>query len=245
MSEESFRENYNIKNYDVPLFTVDMVIFTVEAQDLKVLLVQRTAAPFKNTWALPGGFCDLKVDTSIEDTAFRKLREKTGITSPYLEQVETIGNATRDPRGWAVTTLYFALIDFSAILNDGQSGSEPMQWVSVDEAQQMGLAFDHHVLLSRALGRLKTKTQYTSLPIGLMPDEFTLSELQSMYELILGGKVQSKSFRRRLEASDILKQTGEMRPTSRRPAALYRRSGSFENNYVFSGLLDSKPSNGG
>jgi len=115
MIEEDFLKSYNAKDYDAPLCSVDMAIFAVENEQLKVLLIKRDQHPHKGLWALPGGFSDLKRDSSIDATAHRKLAEKTGVQTPYLEQVESIGNATRDPRGWSVTLLYFALLDFEAL----------------------------------------------------------------------------------------------------------------------------------
>lgn len=236
MTEEEFLKSYDIKAFDAPLCTVDMTIFAVEADSLKVLLVRRNEHPFKNLWALPGGFCDLVTDKTIEETAHRKLFEKTGIQSPYLEQVESVGNAVRDPRGWAITLLYFALIDFSTLKETYQNKNA--EWVNVGDALQRDLAFDHHTLLRKSLNRLRSKTRYTALPIRLMPDQFTLTELQTLFELILGGPLQKKSFRRRIEASGILTETGEMRPTIRRPAALYRRSSKYSDDFIFPGLLD-------
>ncbi|MEK7741074.1 MAG: NUDIX hydrolase, partial [Pseudomonadota bacterium] len=113
-SEQEFLSNYNKKDYESPLLTVDMAIFSVDAGQLQVLLIKRSNFPQKDKWALPGGFVDLSKDQDLMATAHRKLVEKTGLQSPHLEQVATVGNATRDPRGWAVTALYFALIDFKA-----------------------------------------------------------------------------------------------------------------------------------
>ena len=240
MTESDFLKNYNPKDFDAPLCTVDMAIFAVEEAALKVLLVQRNEHPYKGRWALPGGFADLKRDSSIDATAHRKLIEKTGINTPYLEQVESIGDAMRDPRGWSVTLLYFALIDFDALgpKNELVTGSEKTQWILIDEALKCELAFDHALLLRKALNRLRNKTRYTALPISLMPKTFTLTELQTMFELILGSSLQKKSFRRRLEASNLLIETGEMRATARRPAALFKRSDSFKSDHIFPGLLD-------
>ncbi len=236
MTESEFLKSYNPKDYDSPLCTVDMAIFAVEDGELKVLLIQRDEHPFKNRWALPGGFCDLTNDATLDATANRKLFEKTGIKSPYLEQVETIGNATRDPRGWSITLLYFALIDFETL--DLSPQTQDAQWLALSDALKLELAFDHKALLQKAINRLRNKTRYTALPISLMPDIFTLTELQSMFELILGSPLQKKSFRRRMEASGLLVETGKMRPTARRPAALYKRSKSFEEDHIFPGLLD-------
>jgi len=236
MTEEEFLKSYSSSDFNAPLCTVDMAIFAVENEELKVLLIKRTDHPHKNRWALPGGFCDLKNDADISQTAHRKLFEKTGVTSPYLEQVESVGNASRDPRGWAITLLYFALVDFQSLK------SEPpgkfTQWFSLTEALKSDLAFDHDILLRKAVNRLRHKTRYTALPISLMPDAFTLTELQNMFELILANPLPTKSFRRRVEASGLLAETGEMRATARRPAALYTRSESYTDDHIFPGLLD-------
>ena len=238
MTEAEFLKSYNPREFDAPLCTVDMAIFAVESGELKVLLVKRSEHPHKNRWALPGGFCDLARDPNIDATAHRKLFEKTGIKSPYLEQVETIGNADRDPRGWSITLLYFALIDFETI--DIEAHSEGAQWIPIRDALGCNLAFDHQTLLRKAINRLRNKTRYTALPISLMPKNFTLTELQNMFELILDSTLQKKSFRRRLETSALLVETGDMRPTSRRPAALYERASSYKEGHIFPGLLDVK-----
>ena len=236
MTESDFLRRYNPKDFDAPLCTVDMTIFAVEDGDLKVLLIRRNEHPEKDRWALPGGFSDLQKDSSIEDTAHRKLLEKTGIESPYLEQVESIGNATRDPRGWSITLLYFALIDFETVKLDTQN--EDTQWLSTKEALEIDLAFDHSSLLRKALNRLRHKTRYTALPISLMPEKFTLTELQTMFELILDTELPKKSFRRRIETAELLIDTGKMRRTAKRPAALFRRSKTFTQDHIFPGLLD-------
>jgi len=236
MTEDEFLKSYNPKDYDAPLCSVDMAIFAVDAGELKVLLINRGEHPYKTRWALPGGFADLVNDATIEATAHRKLFEKTGIISPYLEQVESLGNASRDPRGWSVTLLYFALIDFAA--QDVTASVEGVKWMSIEQALRLNLAFDHEVLLRKAINRLRNKTRYTALPISLMPEQFTLTELQNMFELILGSTLPKKSFRRRMEASNLLTETGQMRPTARRPAALFKRSKSFTEDHIFPGLLD-------
>lgn len=235
-TEEDYLRGYSAQDFHAPLCTVDVAVFGVDDGVLKVLLVRRRDHPFRDCWALPGGFPDLSGDSDIAQTAHRKLREKTGLDAPYLEQVESIGNATRDPRGWSVTLLYFALLDFAkvgALVDD-------TEWVAVDEALARPLAFDHVTLLQTARTRLQSKTRYTALPMRLMPEAFTLSELQQVCETILGHSLEKKSFRRRLEKTDILTETGEMRPTSRRPAKLYRISGTHRDDFVFPGMLEAR-----
>ncbi|MFI7961200.1 NUDIX domain-containing protein, partial [Acinetobacter baumannii] len=147
-TEQEFLASYDRRDYDAPLLTVDMAIFSVFNGQLQVLLIKRPNFPAKDQWALPGGFADLKHDQDLMATAYRKLVEKTGISSPYLEQVASVGNAKRDPRGWAVTILYFALIDFNAYQH--QALAEYSEWIPVAKAQDLALAFDHNELLSLA-----------------------------------------------------------------------------------------------
>ena len=109
-TEASFLENYNIHAFDIPLTSVDMTIFTIDNDRLKILLVKRAQLPAKGKWALPGGFINLEEDTTLKDTASRKLKEKTGVNVSHLEQVATYGSKNRDPRGWSVTIVYMALI---------------------------------------------------------------------------------------------------------------------------------------
>jgi len=221
-TELSFLENYDIHEFDIPLTSVDMSIFTIENDVLKVLLVKRAQFPAKGEWALPGGFINLKADDTLNDTASRKLQEKTGVEISHLEQVATYGSASRDPRGWSVTIAYMALISNKNITLASDESSEEVVWLPIEEIQHnYQLAFDHNVILEESYQRLKSKVQYTSLPINLLPKVFTLSELQKTFELILGYAIEKKSFRRRLLAADIIAETGEMRIGSNRPAKLY------------------------
>ncbi|NIB43606.1 NUDIX hydrolase [Pseudomaricurvus alkylphenolicus] len=222
-TEKAFLESYDIHDFDVPLTSVDMAIFTVRSEKLQVLLVKRAQHPALGQWALPGGFIDLKLDKTLMDTAKRKLYEKTGVRIPYLEQVETFGSQGRDPRGWSVTISYLALIPSDHITLGKDDSSEQVAWVPVDEAEdQYPLAFDHNRILEACHQRLRSKVQYTSLPVNLLPNEFTLTELQQTFELVLGNTVEKKSFRRRILDADILEATGNMKTGSNRPAKLYR-----------------------
>jgi len=222
-TQASFLESYNIHEFDIPLTSVDMTIFTIENETLKVLLVKRAQFPAKGEWALPGGFINLKTDQSLNDTVSRKLEEKTGVNISHLEQVATYGNAKRDPRGWSVTIAYMALISNKNITLMTDESSEEVVWLPIDEIKkEYQLAFDHNSILEDSYQRLRNKVQYTSLPINLLPKTFTLSELQKTFELILGYAIEKKSFRRRLLAANIIEETGEMRVGSNRPAKLYR-----------------------
>ncbi len=219
-TEQEFLASYDRRDYDAPLLTVDMAIFSVFNGQLQILLIKRPNFPAKDQWALPGGFADLTHDQDLMATAYRKLVEKTGIASPYLEQVASVGNAKRDPRSWAVTILYFALIDFNAYQQ--QTLAEYSEWVPVAKAQDLALAFDHNELLNLALERLTSKTRYTALPASLMPELFTLTELQTIYEIILGQSLDKKAFRRRMIEAGAVEETSESKIVGKRPAQLYR-----------------------
>ena len=221
-SEQEFLSNYNKKDYESPLLTVDMAIFSVDASQLQVLLIKRSNFPQKDKWALPGGFVDLSKDQDLMTTAHRKLVEKTGLQSPHLEQVATVGNATRDPRGWAVTALYFALIDFKAFQQIATEQNEYSEWISIAEAKKLDLAFDHLQLLDMAVDRLSSKARYTALPVSLMPQLFTLTELQQIYEIILGQSLEKKSFRRRMIEAGAVEETNQTKIAGKRPAQLYK-----------------------
>ena len=222
-SESDFLSHYNIHDFDVPLATVDISIFRLSQDKLEVLLVKRAQHPAKGSWALPGGFIDLQKDTSLEVTAYRKLKEKTGVEAPYLEQVMTCGNRSRDPRGWSLTVVYLALISRDDIQVVKDSSSEDIAWVSYPEIlENYSLAFDHKQLLESCYQRLKSKVQYTSLPVNLLPESFTLTQLQKTFELILSKPIEKKSFRRRILEAGILEETGAMKTGHSRPAKLYR-----------------------
>jgi ADP-ribose pyrophosphatase YjhB (NUDIX family) len=212
--------------FERPLCTVDVAIFTVRSSTLQVLLVRRPlnpGDPFPGQWALPGGFVDTTLDKDIEDCALRKLREKTGVAAPYLEQVGSWGNATRDPRGWSATHVYFALIPSVEVELRAGGNASDSRWAAINgDTLHEKLAFDHSSLLRTALARLRSKVEYTSLPAFLMPQEFTLTELQHMYEAILARELEKKAFRTRLLAADMLDQVPRMKSDTNRPAQLYR-----------------------
>ena len=233
ISEKQFLINYNIHDFDIPLTSVDMSIFSVIDDALNVLLVKRGQHPALGKWALPGGFIDLKKDKTLGDTARRKLKQKTGVDTPYLEQVESFGGAKRDPRGWSVTVAYLALINSEEFkLASHDKSSDEVAWVPVETViKEYQLAFDHLDIVLTCYERLKGKVQYTSLPVNLLPDEFTLTELQQIFEIILGTNVEKKSFRRRISDADILEETGSMRTGSNRPAKLYKVKPDGKNHY--------------
>ena len=223
ITEAQFLDQYNAKDYDSPLMTVDIALFTLHESTLQVLLVERGDHPHKGRWALPGGFIDLSSDTDLHGTAKRKLREKTGVDVPLLEQVATVGNAHRDPRGWSVTALYMALVSHAPTAEFIDSVADA-RWWPIDKINTLPLAFDHTELLRLARERLKNKTAYTVLPIHVLKQPFSLTQLQQAFELLMDAKLEKKSFRRRILNAEILEEVGEGVPEGGRgrPTALYQ-----------------------
>ncbi len=200
---------------------------------MQVLLVKRDDYPFKHQWALVGGFIDLKNDRTLEDTAKGKLAEKTGVETSYLEQCMTIGNKNRDPRGWSVTTVYFALLPYEQIKLKAGKGAVDIKWSIVTDNKVIeDLAFDHNLILEQAIDRLRNKVLYTTLPAYLMPELFTFRDLQTVYEIILDRQLEVKSFRRRIDKANILEATSQTRQDAKRPAKLYRLKDNV-NPYFF------------
>lgn len=218
-----------------PLLSVDTVIFTIRDNRLQVLLVKRAkipdkeiSYPYQGNWALVGGLVDIARDPDLEASALRRLQEKTQVISPYLEQLQTFGSGSRDPRKWAATVVYFALIPSAGVNLIAGPRVDVVQWWPVEEALGEDLAFDHGMILTRALERLRAKVEYTSLPVSLLPETFTLPELQRTYEIVLNRRLDKSAFRKRLFAADFLEEVNATRPSGKRPAQLYRRKSDID-----------------
>jgi len=200
-----------------PRVTVDIVIFTILEGRLHVLLVRRGIPPFKGKWAIPGGF--VLEDESLEAAARRELVEETGVSDVYLEQLYTFGEPERDPRGRVITVAYFALISAQLIRVRGGSDAVEARWHPVTPAPP--LAFDHGEILKYALERLRNKLEYTTVGFQFLPREFTLPELQLVYEAILDRTLDKRNFRRKIELLGIVRATGRSKAAGRRPARLF------------------------
>jgi 8-oxo-dGTP diphosphatase len=198
--------------------TVDIVIFTIEQGALKVLLVKRGIEPFTGQYAIPGGF--VLENESLDQAAMRELREETGVAEVYLEQLYSFGDPKRDPRGRVITVAYYALISAEHSQLRAGSDAAAAAWFAVDAVPD--LAFDHPKILEYAVERLRNKLEYTTVGFQLLPEKFSLSELQEVYEAILGKKLDKRNFRRKLALLKILKPTAEYRRDGRKPARLYR-----------------------
>jgi 8-oxo-dGTP diphosphatase len=205
--------------YPHPAVTTDIVIFTIRQDELKVLLIKRALPPYQGEWALPGGFINL--DESLEEGARRELEEETGVSGVYLEQLYTFGQPDRDPRERVITVAYYALIPSDKIEIRAATDAEGVGWFGMEELP--ALAFDHQDILDAAHERLVAKLDYSTIAFQFMPKNFTLTELQQVYELILREPVDKRNFRKRILGLNLIKETGKERKTgAHRPAKLYR-----------------------
>lgn len=210
-----------------PIVTVDIAIFSVIDDRPHVLLARRPDSadePQPGAWALPGGCVDVDLDTSLEACALRQLHEKAGVVAPWLEQVVAHGGPDRDPRGWSVTHLYAALVPTDQVLEPDRNAAGARWHALRRDGRPKGvkLAFDHGRLLAEAIARIRSKSEYTDLPVRLLPKRFTLPELQHIFEIVLGRPIDKKAFRTRVLAGDMLEKLDDARATGKRPARLYR-----------------------
>jgi 8-oxo-dGTP diphosphatase len=200
------------------MVTVDTVIFTLRDNDLQVLLVKRKHWPFEGAWAIPGGF--INMEETLEEAAKRELQEETGLADLYLEQLYTFGDPGRDPRGRTITVTYFAVVHSGAVNPRAADDAADVGWWSIYDLPP--LAFDHDKILDYALTRLRYKLEYTAVGFGLLPDEFTLTELQTAYEIVLGVKLDKRNFRRKILGANVIEPAHGYRSGEGRPARLYR-----------------------
>lgn len=285
LTELEFLSKYNSSKYEKPSVTVDMLLFTLDEirsddikrlpeKELKILLIKRKDHPFIGTWSVPGGFVD--INESVDDAAYRELKEETNIDNIYMEQLYTWGDVKRDPRMRVVSTSYMALVNKQGLKEKAGDDASDLAWFSINkelvneyktqngdiiknyilslvssekfvsiiynitevnsfigfnkkvtykfdikEESNSKLAFDHVEILSYALERLSNKVQYTTIAFSLLPETFTLTELQQVYELLLGRELTKPNFRRWI--SKVVEETSySKREGSYRPSKLYR-----------------------
>ena len=210
-----------IKTHEI---TTDVVIFTIKDNKLQVLLVKRANEPFKGRWAIPGGF--IRLSENLDSAALRILKEKTNVDNIYLEQLYTFGDPLRYPSSRVITCAYFALIrsDDIKLSFDNAQGITEVQWHEVYNLPT--LAFDHKEIIEYSVKRMRERLEFCPIAFQLLPEKFTLTELQKSYELILDMKLDKRNFRKKVLTGDILKEHNEYTKSgSKRPAKLY----SFDN----------------
>ena len=218
-------ESYNADAFPKPSVTVDVAAFTAREGKLCLLLVKRGVWPFAGDWALPGGF--VKLDEDLDTAARRELGEETGVAGAhYLEQLYTFGAVGRDPRTRVISVAYYALLpghQSELSVGEPEAGTDAAEarWWPIDALPC--LAFDHAAIVEKALSRLRAKLLYTSVTYALLPEEFTLTELQTVYEIILVQALDKRNFRKKMLAAEILEGTPrQKRDGAHRPAQLYR-----------------------
>jgi len=207
-----------LNGYERPAVTVDVLIFTVLQEKLQIALIQRGLPPYEGEWALPGGF--VRADESLDEAARREIAEEAGVTDTFLEQLYTFGDPERDPRGRVITVAYFALVPGEKLVLRAETDAAAVQWFPVHAVP--ALAFDHAEILAAAVNRLKAKLEYANIAFALLPASFSLSELQRVYEIILGRSIDKRNFRKRILSLGFIEPTGKYSAGAHRPAQLYR-----------------------
>ena len=216
-----------------PLVSADVALFRISESCLQVLLVQRAQEPAIGQWALPGAVLKPEIDRNLEATARRALRDKVNIEVPYLEQLHTFAGADRDPRGWSMAVLHYALMPRDQVQALVRRKVESVRWANAD-TEARDLAFDHSEQLRAARSALRQRVREYALPLHLMPERFTLTQLQRVCEVILtpdGGEsvtLDKGAFRRRFAGStDIVEISGQFEGGAQRPAQLFRMAHGF------------------
>lgn len=203
----------------VPIVTVDVVLLTLVDNKLHVVLHTRPSQPNKGELALPGGYVHLDEDANTRDAARRVLFQKVGLIAPYLAQLQSFSGANRDIRGWSISDTYYALVGVDALQQ--AEGKEPIIVKPVDALGD--LAFDHKHIIQVAVERVRNQATYSSLPLYLLPPQFTLSELMATYEAVINTKLDKSSFRVKVRDWDFLEAVpGAERVGAHRPAQLFR-----------------------
>jgi 8-oxo-dGTP diphosphatase len=202
-----------------PALTVDCVVFGFDQGDLKLMLIQRNLPPFENSWALPGGF--VRVDEALDEAARRELREETGLEKVYLEQLFTFGAVNRDPRERIVTVAYYALVRLENHIVQASTDAKSAAWFALDDLPP--LAFDHSQIIEIARTRIRNKVRYEPIGFELLPEKFTLTQLQHLYEAVLETTLDKRNFRKKLLGMELLEDTHEIeQDVAHRAARLFK-----------------------
>ncbi len=203
--------------YPHPSVTTDCVIFGFDGTKLSVLLIKRGVEPYEGKWAFPGGF--LKMEEDAETGAKRELQEETGLEDAYMRQFHTFSAPERDPRERVITIAYYALVRMQEV--KGGDDAAEARWFTLDKVPQ--LAFDHDRILRKAEQALRQQIHFEPVGFELLPEEFTIKELQNLYEAILGVRFDRRNFYNKMKRLGMLEQLGEtVNPSQKKEAFLFR-----------------------
>lgn len=215
--------------YDTPIATVDVVIFTLEDGELKVVVAERQRDPYKGVEGLIGGWVHTNEDRNLADTVERVLRTKAGLVDVFVEQLATVSDAGRHPDGWSLSVVYMAILPIEELAPAFEKGC-----VLRPASDPGRLAMDHEEIVRIALERVRGKGAYSTIPMEFLPDEFSMPQLQAAYESVMGEKLDQSSFRRRMIERGLIVETGrrEIQSSTGRKAVMYRanehRKGTFD-----------------
>ena len=222
-----------VKKYFRSAFSVDSVVFGFDEGDLKVLLIYRGAEPYKETWALPGDL--VRLDEDLDESVRRVLKDLTGMSNIYMEQIHTFGRVDRHPLGRVITVSYMSLVKISDYKLNASSWAKDAQWHSVNNIPK--LPFDHNEILDFAMEKLKDKVRRQPIGFELLPREFSITELQHLYECVLGINFDKRNFRKKLSSMNFLVDSGvSQNSVAHRPAKLYRFDSKKYNTLIKKGF---------
>ncbi len=221
LTEKEYLEQYNPNDFERPSVAVDLLVFTIEEDRLKIVLVEREEHPFKNKLSLPGVF--VGINETLDEATVRGIKEETGLQDLYFEQLYTWGDINRDPRMRIISVSYIAIVDIEKIHLLAGERTTSVALYDVDEliASDMKLAFDHKKIIEYGRERIKNKVEYAPIAFEFLAEKFTLPELQRVYEILLNKKLYKAGFRQKV--ASIVEETGEMTSgDAHRPSKYYR-----------------------
>ena len=221
LTEKEYLESYNPKDYDRPSIAVDLLVFTIEDDRLKIVMVEREEHPFKNMLSLPGTFVGMK--ETLDEAVKRGASEKLGLTDIYFEQLYTWGDVNRDPRMRIISVSYLSFVPIDKIKLVGGRNTISVALYDVDNILEtdMELAFDHRRIIEYGRERIKNKVEYSKIAFEFLPPEFTLPELQKVYEILMDKELYKANFRRKI--AELVEETDRMTEgNAHRPSKYYR-----------------------
>jgi ADP-ribose pyrophosphatase YjhB (NUDIX family) len=213
--------------HPMPFTRIELCVLSLVDERLQVLLGRRQKDPFKGQWAMPGGVLRIDQDANLEDAAQRVAKERLELALPYLHQQCAVGRPNIDDRApWSLSIVYRAMTPSENFHPKAGKRLEELKWVAVDKAMvDATLAFDHRQIITSAVVSLRAEVDRLDIPFQLLPEWFTLGELQASCEFLLGHRLDKSSFRRRLDDKQIVSPVeGEFRRGANRPAQLYKSS---------------------